>query len=494
VHNIVPCASIDNHSMIFSTDTRQEELPPSGIVSRTAAERERDIQRYTERERQEEAIRRHEAELREQEALKAEARRRRRLEQELAAQTTNLQIEQSNDEQQLQEEGHLHHPNEVQISIPSNISIPSSGGSSPLISPLSSPLKKNGNPWKNTVLKQHVVSPSTVSTAAITKQESSFEDDDSAEEKIEGSHCLPPGGIISVSGSSRVQQFQQQDAKNPRKKSLRLINKSLERSARYDKERIAKLKQRVVNLTDDSDEFAKRSQHWQEKAIDLSMKFYMFEEEIMEKKVDDVFDDDMIRYRQLQNETIESLEKEVEELMMMECIAKEDSICPDEAFLEEKTRLASISLEEEKLDDECSEKKQNLITPGSIEKRPQQRKSLRLSLNLAQVKGSEDFIYQFTCRECSNETYIVSAADTKESLKQTALEIVEQSARLATNKKAIVSESSSTKQDFVQHLASHVPTTIANSEADALMYCKRIIKAEKLKRKKAAGVEVLRLH
>ena len=83
---------------------------------------------------------------------------------------------------------------------------------------------------------------------------------------------------------------------------------------------------------------------------------------------------------------------------------------------------------------------------------------------------------------------MVSAATT-ESLKKTALEIIEQSARVAVatgRNNAVVLNSTSTEQQFIQHLASHIPATAANSEADALLYCNRIIKAEKLKRRRKA--------
>ena len=442
---------------MISNSIRKEELPPSGIVTRTAAEKERDIQRYAERKRQEENILCLVAQLKERGALNSDARRRRRLEKELAQ--AKLEIRQFNDDEQHQEEEQQHlHPNKGhQILTPSQIATPSGGeGSSPLISPM----KKKGTSGK---LKHHVVSPATVSTASITKHdESSFEDNNSAEEMIEGGlHCLPTG---------------MQEA-NPRENPLQLINKSsLERPERKNnKKRIAKLKRHVINLTNDADvyAYAKQSEHLQEKAIDLTMKFYVLEEE-MEKKVDVV--DDLIRYKQFQNEKIESLEREVEELMG--CIqAKEDTI---EAFRGKEARLAHIK--KEKCEDEYVEK-QNLIN-DAIEKIEQQKTRRGSLKQLGKMKGLEGFIYQFSCRECREETYVVSAA-TKESLKQTALEIIEQSARLATIKKAGVSDSSSTssEQNFVQHLVSHIPTTV-NSKADALLYYKRIIKAEKLKRKK----------
>eukprot|EP00985_Skeletonema_marinoi_P006651 scaffold2890_cov93-Skeletonema_marinoi.AAC.1 len=270
-----------------------------------------------------------------------------------------------------------------------------------------------------------------------------------------------------------------------REKEARLAHISLEEETldeeyegERNKKRFAELKRRVENLTNDVDIYDKQNEHWQEKAIELTVRFYELEEE-MEKKVDGI--DNLIRYRQqLQHETIESLEKEVEDLMY--CADKNDNILPDEAFREEEPRGAHVSLGDETLEEEY-EGKQDLITEtiGKI----QQQNDQRSSLKLAKLKGLEEFIYQFSCGECRKARYVVSAA-TMESLKKTALEIIEQSARVAvanTKQKAGVSDASSTEQQFVQHLASHVPTTAANSEADALLYCKRIIKAEKLIRR-----------
>uniref|UniRef100_A0A7S2KI26 Uncharacterized protein n=1 Tax=Skeletonema marinoi TaxID=267567 RepID=A0A7S2KI26_9STRA len=445
--------------MIFSTSIRKEELPPSGIVTRTTAQKERDIQRYTEREHPEENTRCLEARLKEQGApLKPETRRS-QLENELAR--SKLDIEQFNDDdRQRQEEGHVH-PNKGPILIPSFITIPSGGETScPSISPLSSPMTKKGSSGKHNVQTHYVVSPSTVSTAAMSKHESSVEDDSSGDIIGGSSHCSP--GNDASNGHPKFQQ-----EANPR-----------ENSFQRNKKRFAKLKRRVENLANDADEYARQNELWQEKAIELTMKFYVLEEE-MEKKVDGI--NNLIRHRQqLQHETIESLEKEVEDLMY--CADKNDNILPDEAFREEESRGAHVSLGDETLEEEY-EGKQDLITEtiGKI----QQQNDQRSSLKLAKLKGLEEFIYQFSCGECRKARYVVSAA-TMESLKKTALEIIEQSARVAvanTKQKAGVSDASSTEQQFVQHLASHVPTTAANSEADALLYCKRIIKAEKLMRR-----------
>eukprot|EP00984_Skeletonema_dohrnii_P015617 scaffold6776_cov99-Skeletonema_dohrnii-CCMP3373.AAC.14 len=564
--------TIPIHKMIFSTSIRKEELPPSGIVSRTTAEKERDIQRYAERKHPEENIRCLEARLKEQGALKPEARRR-RLENELARAKLDNMEWQDDDEQQ-QEEGHVH-PNKGQILIPSFITIPSGDeGSGPSISPLSSPMTKKGSSGKHNVQTHHVVSPSTVSTAAMSKHESSFEDDSSGEIIGGSSHCSPGNDA-----SNGHQKFQQ-EAKNPRENSFqrskkrfarlkrrvenltndadeyakqnehwqekaieltmkfyvleeemdkkvdgidnlirceqlerlekevdelmycaakestaipddefweeeaRLAHVSLEEETpeeeyegERDKKRFAKLKRRVENLTNDADIYDKQNEYWQERAIELTMRFYEFEEE-MDKKVDGI--DNLIRYKQLQHEKIDSLEKEVNELMY--CAVLNDNILSDEAFREEESRGANVSLGDEALEEEY-EGKQDLITEtiGKI----QQQNDQQSSLKLAKLKGLEEFIYQFSCGECRKARYVISAA-TMESLKKTALEIIEQSARVAvanTKQKAGVLDASSTEQQFVQHLASHVPTTAANSEADALLYCKRIIKAEKLKRR-----------
>eukprot|EP00985_Skeletonema_marinoi_P013020 scaffold6411_cov71-Skeletonema_marinoi.AAC.1 len=266
-----------------STSIRKEELPPSGIVTRTTAQKERDIQRYTEREHPEENTRCLEARLKEQGALKPETRRS-QLENELAR--SKLDIEH--------------------------------------------PMTKKGSSGKHNVQTHYVVSPSTVSTAAMSKHESSFEDDSSGDIIGGSSHCSP--GNDASNGHPKFQQ-----EANPR-----------ENSFQRNKKRFAKLKRRVENLANDADEYARQNELWQEKAIELTMKFYVLEEE-MEKKVDGI--NNLIRHRQqLQHETIESLEKEVEELMY--CAIKENTAIPDDAFREKEARLAHVSLEEETLDEE----------------------------------------------------------------------------------------------------------------------------------------------
>mmetsp|Transcript_521 Transcript_521/g.866 ORF Transcript_521/g.866 Transcript_521/m.866 type:complete len:437 (+) Transcript_521:245-1555(+) len=434
--------------MIYSPSIRKEELPPSGIVPRTAAQRERDIQRYAERQRQEENIRCLEARLKEQGALKSEEARRRRLENELAH--AKLDIE---------EKGQVH-PDNDQITILSSTTIPSRGeGISPSVSPISSPMKK-GSSGKHGVQKHHaVVSPSTVSTAEMSKHESSFEDG-SAVEIIGGS-----SDEYSLAGNDMHQNFPQ-DAN------------AQENAFRRSKKRFAKLKCQVESLTNDADEFAQQNEQWQERLLELTMNFYVLEEE-MEKKDNGI--DDLIRYKQLQQEMFESLEKELGELM--DCTVKKRTVLPSDELREEEVRVVHVSHEEETMEEKY-EGKQNLITEtiGKI----QQQKDQQSPLKLSKLKGLEEFIYQFSCGECRKARYVVSA-ESQESLKKTAFEIIEQSARVAAaagRNNAAVLDSSSTEQQFVQHLAAHVPPT-ASREADALLFCKRIIKAEKLKRRKA---------
>ena len=425
--------------MICSPSIRPEELPPLGIVPRTAAQRERDIQRYAERQRQEENIRQ-EARLKQQGALKS----KRRLENELAR--SKLHVERQNDDEQ-QEIVHVH-PNRDQNTILSSIASPS-------VSPLSSPMKKTRSSEKQDVQNHHVVSPSTVSTADMSKDESSSEDDSA-------------GGIGETSYLAGNDNFPQDV--NPQ-----------EHLFQRNKKRFSKLKRHVESLTNDVDEFAKQDEQWQERLLELTMNFYVLEEE-MEKKIDEI--DDLIRYKQLQQEKLETLEKEVKELMA--CAVKKNNTSLSEEVREKEVRFAHVSDEEETTVEEKYEGKQNLITEtiGKI----QQQKDQGSTLKLSKMKGLEEFIYQFSCGECRKARYVVSAATT-ESLKKKALEIIEQSARVAVaggRNNAVVLDSTSTEQQFVQHLASHVPATAANSEADALLYCKRIIKAEKLKRRRRA--------
>ena len=235
--------------MIYSPSIRKEELPPSGIVPRTAAQRERDIQRYAEQKRQEENIRRLEVRLKEQGALKSEARRR-RLENELAR--AKLDIERQNDaqQQQQQEKGQIH-PNKDHITILSSIAIPSGGeGSSPSVSPLSSPMKKEGSSGKHGVQKHRAVSPSTVSTAEMSKHESPFGNDSAGETIGESSY------ESSLAGNDMHPKFPQ-DA-NPQETFLR------------NKKRFAKLKRHVESLTNDPGEYARQNEQWQERCIELT--------------------------------------------------------------------------------------------------------------------------------------------------------------------------------------------------------------------------------
>ena len=432
--------------MIFCSSIRPEELPPSGIVPRTAAQRERDIQRYAERQRQEENIRQ-EARMKQQGALKS----KRRLENELAR--SKLDVERQNGNDQQQEKGHVH-PDKDQNAMTSSIAIPSVSPS-PLVSPLSSP-KKSPSSGKHDVQNHYMVSPSTVSTADMTNPESSFEDGSTGE-------------MGETSSGNDMHKKLPQDV-NPQ-----------EHSFQRNKKRFSKLKRHVESLTNDVDEFAQQDEQWQERLLELTMNFYVLEEE-MEKKIDEI--DDLTRYKRLQQEKLETLEKEVKELMA--CAVKKDNTSPSEEVREKEVRFAHVSDEEETTVEEKYEGKQSLITEtiGKI----QQQKDQGSTLKLSKMKGLEEFIYQFSCGECRRARYVVSAATT-ESLKKTALEIIEQSARVAVGtgrNNAAVLDSTSTEQQFVHHLASHVPATAANSEADALLYCKRIIKAEKLKRRRKA--------
>lgn len=115
-----------------------------------------------------------------------------------------------------------------------------------------------------------------------------------------------------------------------------------EHSFQRNKKRFSKLKRHVESLTNDVDEFAKQDEQWQERLLELTMNFYVLEEE-MEKKIDEI--DDLIRYKRLQQEKLETLEKEVKELMA--CAVKKDDTSPSEEVREKEVRFAHVSDEEE---------------------------------------------------------------------------------------------------------------------------------------------------
>ncbi|KAL7454690.1 hypothetical protein ACHAWC_006315 [Mediolabrus comicus] len=398
-------------NIAFSASIRKDELPQPGMVTRTTAERERDIQRYAARQRHEEDILR----ASEQHAADAEARRhQRQVEKQVA--TEKKEIAQKAYQQQ--EEQHPV-PLKSQIVISTGIEIPSDGGY-PSISPLDSNEKgTSGNCSIETRNTSSTTSTSpTESTSVITKN------------------------------SIHTDEMLETD------------------------ERIAVLKVCVANLTSDVDDmYTKRSESWQEKAIDLTMNFYALEEE-MEKRKENYDDSNNLKkyYTQIQGK-VECLEKELDEIL--EHPSSEDD--NKELFHGEEEDKESM---EKQFKENC-----NLIndTVGKIRKQSSQRCSLTNSV----ASRVSEFIWQFSCGECDDFKCVVPAA-TKSDLKQAASAMAEKAVLVAmtTSENAVVSDNSDEYDVFARHLSAHIPKKFVHNHADAsaLTYCKRITKAKKLKK------------
>lgn len=415
---MIPSDAINTYmkNIMFSASIRKDELPQPGLVTRTTAERERDIQRYAERQRHEEHILR----ASEQHAADAEARRRQRqMEKQVA--TEKKEIAQKTYQQQ---EEQYPVPLKSQIIISTGIEFPSDGDN-PSISPLDSNKKgTSGNCSIETRNTSSTTSTSpTESTSVITK--SSIHTDEMLETD----------------------------------------------------ERIAVLKVCVANLTSDVDDmYTKRSESWQERAIDLTMNFYALEEEL-EKRKENCDDSNNLKmyYTQIQDK-VECLEKELDDLLLEYSSEEDDN---KELFHgEDKKTAARRRSMEKQFKENC-----NLIndTVGKIRKQSSQRCSLANSV----ASRVSEFIWQFSCGECDDFNCVVSAA-TKSDLKQAASAMAEKAVlvAMATSENVVMSDNSDEYDVFARHLSAHIPKKFVHNHADvdALAYCKRIIKAKKLKK------------
>lgn len=406
---------MSNIIIMFSASIRKEELPQPGLVTRTTAERERDIQRYAERQRHEEDILR----ASEQHAADAEARRRQR---EMEKQVATEKKEIAQKAYQQQEEQHPV-PLKSQIVISTGIEIPSDGDN-PSVSPLDNSNKK-GTPGNCSIKTRN-----TSSTTSTSPTEST--------------------SVITKS-SIHTDEMRETD------------------------ERIAVLKVCVANLTSDADDiYTKRSESWQEKAIDLAMNFYALEEE-MEKRKENYDNNNNLKkyYTQIQDK-VECLEKELDDLLLEHPSSKDDN---KELFREEEEATAARRRSMEKqFKENC-----NLIndTVGKIRKQSSQRCSLTNSV----ASRVSEFIWQLSCGECDDFKCVVPAA-TKSDLKQAASAMAEKAVlvAMATSKNAVVSDNSDEYDVFARHLSAHIPKKFVHNHADSLTYCKRIIKAKKLKK------------
>ena len=401
---------------MFSASIRKEELPQPGLVTRTTAERERDIQRYAERQRHEEDILR----ASEQHAADAEARRRQR---QMEKQVATEKKETAQKAYQQQEEQHPV-PQKSQIIISTGIDIPSDGDN-PSISPLDS--NKKGTSGNCSIETRNTSSTIMVSSTSPTESTS-----------------------VITKSSIHTDEMRETD------------------------ERIAVLKVCVTNLTSDVDGvYTKRSECWQEKAIDLTMNFYALEEEMKKRKEN--YDNNNLKkyYTQIQDK-VECLEKELDELLKHPSSEEDDN---KELFHgEEEATAARRRSMEKQFKENC-----NLIndTVGKIRKQSSQRCSLTNSV-ASRVSG---FIWQFSCRECDEFKCVVPAA-TKSDLKQAASAMAEKAVLVAmtTSENGVVSDNSDEYDVFARHLSAHIPKKFVHNHADSLTYCKRIIKAKKLKK------------
>jgi hypothetical protein len=236
-------------------------------------------------------------------------------------------------------------------------------------------------------------------------------------------------------------------------------------------ERIAVLKVCVANITSDVDDmYTKRSESWQEKAIDLTMNFYALEEE-MEKRKENYDDSNNLKkyYTQIQDK-VECLEKELDDLLLEHPSSEDDN---KELFHREEEDKESM---EKQFKENC-----NLIndTVGKIRKQSSQRCSLTNSV----ASRVSEFIWQFSCGECDDFKCVVPAA-TKSDLKQAASAMAEKAVLVAmsTSENAVVSDNSDEYDVFARHLSAHISKKYNRADASALAYCKRIIKAKKLKK------------
>lgn len=235
-------------------------------------------------------------------------------------------------------------------------------------------------------------------------------------------------------------------------------------------ERIAVLKVCVANLTSDVDGvYTKRSECWQERAIDLTMNFYALEEE-MEKRKENCDNNNLKKYYTQIQDKVECLEKELDDLLLEHPSSEDDN---KELFHGEEEDKESM---EKQFKENC-----NLIndTVGKIRK----QSSKRCSLTNSVASRVSEFIWQFSCGECDDFKCVVPAA-TKSDLKQAASAMAEKAVLVAmsTSENAVVSDNSDEYDVFARHLSAHISKKYNRADASALAYCKRIIKAKKLKK------------
>jgi hypothetical protein len=96
-----------------------------------------------------------------------------------------------------------------------------------------------------------------------------------------------------------------------REESMQLMAMELERSERRNEKRIAKLKNQVSKLAKENGEYPEQLQYWKQKSLAFSRKIYELELELDEKE-DEV--EDLLDYKQIQDDKVELLGIEIEKL------------------------------------------------------------------------------------------------------------------------------------------------------------------------------------
>ncbi len=308
-----------------------------GVVSRTAAERERDIERHAERHRREEVILRLEAQLKEQGAVKSEERRQ-RLEEELAEavsdmekwekdednirmvgeveidelpgvevakmafsspsrQTSNIieEDEGGNDEEdnhdsfEAQLDSFRQEGEKVVSPPPSShptITIPASfyksspslvGGEGEIIDPPPNRIKEISTSMQTAETEESDGNASVCShsTASTVERDNGCTSQSHPPVVVVDDEVTHPSSSSSPTTASLEHQVQMLLKEAAlREESMQLMAMELERSERRNEKRIAKLKNQVSKLAKANGEYPEQLQYWKQKSLAFSRKIY----------------------------------------------------------------------------------------------------------------------------------------------------------------------------------------------------------------------------
>jgi hypothetical protein len=388
--------------MTANNSIRNEELPPLGIVSRTAAGIEQDIQRYAGRQ---EALRNTvETELKKQGAIKSKARKTK------LVHTITETIEQKGEEQprdelnkaawqEAEEEGdsfqeqldlfredqERRQQQELSSTSPTKINLPISfSKSSPsLVGGVAQVENEGGvapeeHPQGQGEEKKKKPPPNGSKEISDSWQTQDTEDTSSVEsdyiastvENNNAPYLIQDTGdtssVVSVSTASTVEINNASiglrgDSPNNRTASLELqvqmllkeaelrdesmqmMAMELEQTQRNNEKLIDKLKGHLVKLSKELEDYPRQLQYWKQKSLELSKKVCTLEVELDEKEESI---EDLVEYKQSQDVKIDNLEREVETLRLERRRDRAEEVV-DKLLIPPKreiTRSASASL------------------------------------------------------------------------------------------------------------------------------------------------------